>query len=193
MFCAFLSSKAGFAQPLPSQTCPYKLFVPNGDWEQGVTSPWYVPVPQAGDPKVSVVSPGYKSKHALRLSVTKSNSTNFSFINPSVGEQCAGYSYRVKSALNWGSYSGPPSTDQLGCKLTIQSSYCYGNIVGAQQNYALQSSVGWKDYAFTCMAMKTGEATFTLDFSCSGNRTHEIPAFQFEVDNLEINLLHNSS
>lgn len=43
------------------------------------------------------------------------------------------------------------------------------------------------------MAMKTGEATFTLDFSCSANQTYEIPTFQFEVDNLEINLLQNNS
>lgn len=191
-FCVLLYSNSCFAQPLPSQACPFKLGVPNGDWEQGITAPWYVPVPRAGDPNVSVISPGYESNHALRLSVAKSNSTNFSFINPSIGEQCAGYFYRVKSALNWGNYTGPPSTDQLGCKLTIQSSYCYGNVVGTQQHYALPSSEGWNDYSFTCRAMRTGQATFTLDFSCSGNETHQIPAFQFDVDNLEINLLQNS-
>ncbi|OAQ58731.1 hypothetical protein VFPPC_10954 [Pochonia chlamydosporia 170] len=173
-----------------AQTCPAELTVTNGGFECGL-SPWYVPAPQPGQPKMAIASPGYDSYHALRLDVAESNFTDFSLVHPPIGLQCEGYYYKLSYAVNWDTYSGPASTETIGCKVRAQSSYCFGDIVGTDQVYAVPGA-GWKTYSYTCLAKKTGQGTYTVDFDCFGNATYRVPAFNFEVDALNIKLLGKS-
>lgn len=173
-----------------AETAP-EVSVPNGDFEVADLSQWYTPNPRPENPKTSIVSPGYLSNHALQFSVPASNNTSFSFINKSVGKQIQNSYYRVNFALNWGTYSGPSATNDIGCRVFIQSSYCFTNINGERQVYA-NSGEGWNLHSYTCMAPKSGLASYTIDFNCYGNATYQVPAFDMQLDALEISLIQSS-
>jgi hypothetical protein len=153
-------------------------------------SPWFI---MANDqPTTAIVSPGYNSNHALRLGVATTNFTEFSVQHPIIGLQCEGYYYRVSFAVNWDTYSGPPSSDLMGCRVFVQSSYCYGDVVGPSMVYATPGA-GWKHYSYTCMAKRTADAVYVVDFDCFGNATYQVPAFNFELDSLNIKTLGKSA
>jgi hypothetical protein len=172
--------------------CPYAVGVSNGGFETGHFAPWQlVPHdPGMNPPQRKIVSPGYKSQHALELNFAASNDTNWTFLQNQSGKECMGYSYTITYAYNWVNYKGPQSGVDVGCKLTVATSYC----VQEATHYATCES-GWHAHTYTCLnAYSCGPAgaDFVVDVDCEGgNKT--IPAFTLLMDNFSIKLADRPS
>lgn len=176
-----LSARAG---------CPYQVGITNGGFETGKVAPWATPPhdPGTNPPRLKIVSPGYKSQHALEMNFAASNETNWTFLQGQSGKECMGYSYTISYAYNWVNYSGPesgPENGLTGCKLDVLTSYC-----DREGNHYATCESGWHHHTFTCLntySCGPAGAEFVIEVSCeNGNTT--IPPFTLLMDSISIEL-----
>ena len=167
--------------------CPHPpVTPPNGNFESGVLAPWSF---TGNRPDYEIVSPGYKSKHALKIDMP-SNLTYWTLEQQVENEFCLAYNYTVSFAINWGNYSFNPIQKGDGCAFYVDPRYCFDGLSSGSSvkafNPPTTPNSGWQTESFTCLPTRAKHIPWLLFMECQYNGDGPVAPFTLQFDQLSV-------